>query len=120
MFGTIGGRSFWALLVALYALGVAGGRGDPVSRGVYGSSRWRRVRRLVLDRDEYLCQVRGERCEGHASCVDHVKPVRVAPELAFELGNLRASCNWCNNMRAVDDREGRGDVHERFKQRRAW
>ena len=93
---------------------------DPISRRVYRSNRWRRVRDVVLERDDWVCQINGVKCSGRATCVDHVVPCRVSPDLAYELANLRASCFWCNNQRAVDDRVGRGDAHGRFARRRVW
>jgi 5-methylcytosine-specific restriction endonuclease McrA len=38
---------------------------------VYGSA-WRRVRRAVLLRDAWLCQIRAEGCLGWADEVDHI------------------------------------------------
>ena len=64
----------------------------------YQSSRWREVRQLVKQRDKGLCQIcfknnvieRGEHC-------DHIKPISVAPELAYTLENLRMLCIPCHN-----------------------
>jgi len=33
---------------------------------------WRRTRLLVLQRDGYRCQIRGPKCTGRATHVDHV------------------------------------------------
>ena len=48
------------------------------SRRVYGGP-WPRLRLEVLNRDGWRCQVRGERCQGVASVVDHIVPVRAWP-----------------------------------------
>ena len=110
---------YGCVLVGVYCGAMSGG-GDPVSRRVYQSRRWRQVRQVALERDDWLCQIRGPKCSTQATCVDHVIPCRVSPERAYDLANLRAACRWCNNQQAVDDREGRGDAHGRFARRRAW
>lgn len=62
-------------------------------------SRWRRLRLVILERDGYQCQIRGPRCEGKATDVDHIIPIADGgPE--FEETNLRAACHPCNIMRA--------------------
>lgn len=104
---------------ASIVVAVSGG-GDPISRRVYRSNRWRQVRLVALERDDWVCQIQGSKCSTRATCVDHVIPCRVAPERAYDLGNLRAACQWCNNQQMVDDREGRGDAHGRFERRRVW
>jgi 5-methylcytosine-specific restriction endonuclease McrA len=67
-----------------------------VSDRRYGSLRWKKLRLLVLARDNYECQVRGPRCRGAASTVHHIIPSSQAPELFFDAGNLQASCGACN------------------------
>lgn len=53
---------------------------------------WRRTRLLVLQRDNYRCQIRGPRCTGHATHVDHV----LGRGLSESLADLRAACEPCN------------------------
>jgi 5-methylcytosine-specific restriction endonuclease McrA len=62
----------------------------------YGSLRWKRLRLAVLARDGYECQIRGPRCRGLASSVNHRIPSSEAPELFFDPDNLEASCGACN------------------------
>jgi 5-methylcytosine-specific restriction endonuclease McrA len=62
----------------------------------YGSTRWKRLRLAVLNRDNYECQIRGPRCRGVASSVNHRIPSSEAPELFFDPENLEASCGACN------------------------
>lgn len=68
-----------------------------------GSTRaWRRIRRLVLDRDGYRCRVPltdGRECGQYADCVDHV--VDRADGGTDRLDNLRAACTPCNLRRAA-------------------
>jgi 5-methylcytosine-specific restriction protein A len=63
---------------------------------MYSSSAWRRVRAVVLARDNFACQIRGPRCEITARTADHIIPARVAPERFFDMTNLRAACRPCN------------------------
>ena len=77
----------------------------------YPPSRWDRVRKPVLARDDHTCQVR-LKCDGaHATEVDHIVPWRDGgawyewdpdwdgnPDA--EGNNLRASCKPCNIARA--------------------
>jgi hypothetical protein len=56
---------------------------------------WRRLRLQVLERDRD-CQVRGPRCTGLATTVDHIVPLSLAPHLAHEMSNLRGACGPCN------------------------
>ena len=60
---------------------------------------WRRLRPQILERDGYLCRVRGPKCEGKATEVDHIIPWQDGGAL-YEPSNLRAACNWCNVWRA--------------------
>jgi 5-methylcytosine-specific restriction endonuclease McrA len=57
----------------------------------YSSPLWKAVRLAVLERDGYRCQIRGPKCTGMASHVDHVIDWRDggAP---FDPSNLRAAC----------------------------
>ena len=54
------------------------------------SSRWRRVRREVLDRDHRVCLL----CGGPATQVDRVRPVVQGGDW-YDKGNLAAICGHC-------------------------
>src|SRR5690606_22564377 len=58
---------------------------------VTGTARWRRVKARVLRRDRHLCFY----CGGHATTVDHVRPVSRGGD-PFDERNLVASCVPCN------------------------
>jgi len=58
-------------------------------RGFYHWPVWRRARKLALQRDHYLCQLRLRGCTRLATEVHHIKPVDQAPELALSLDNRR-------------------------------
>ena len=65
---------------------------------LYGSGQWERVRRLVLERDNHLCQIKLKACRVKANTVDHI----LRPEeggAPYDMDNLRASCRSCNMVR---------------------
>jgi len=66
------------------------------SRGIIGTSRWRRLRVEVLRRDGWRCVQCGAR--GRLE-VDHIRPVRTHPEGAFEPGNLQCLCPSCHTKK---------------------
>jgi 5-methylcytosine-specific restriction endonuclease McrA len=71
------------------------------SAHVLRDRRWPALRQATLRRDDYQCRSCGAR--GRLE-VDHVRPVREAPELAFDLGNLQCLCGSCHA------RKTRGEV----------
>jgi 5-methylcytosine-specific restriction endonuclease McrA len=56
------------------------------------SQAWRDLRLSILRRDKWRCQIRGQRCTGKATHVDHIlgRGVSERPE------DLRAACATCN------------------------
>ena len=74
----------------------------------YSTHQWRRLRAMVLT-DQPLCrycQQMGQLTP--ATVCDHIKPVRLHPELAFEYDNLQPMCERCHNgIRAQEDKTGR-------------
>jgi 5-methylcytosine-specific restriction endonuclease McrA len=61
----------------------------------YAGPEWQAIRRRVLARDGHLCQIRGPKCRGTATHVDHIVSVsQGGPRL--EMSNLRAACSACN------------------------
>ena len=59
---------------------------------------WPRVRLAILERDGWLCQIKGPGCTTRATAVDHIVPV-LAGGSWYEPGNLRGVCTTCNNRR---------------------
>ena len=55
---------------------------------------WPKIRRLVLERDHHLCQIRGKNCTGTATTVDHIVPIKHGGD--HRLSNLQAACPNCN------------------------
>ena len=57
------------------------------------TSRWRKLRQQVLDRDGHVCQYCGSEENLH---VDHIIPKRIAGENGDVLDNLITACRACN------------------------
>ncbi len=66
------------------------------SRHILRNRRWPALRVATLRRDGFRCVSCGAR--GRLE-VDHIKPVRMHPELAFELTNLQALCSACHSRK---------------------
>ena len=60
--------------------------------------RWPKVRKAILERDHYQCQIKSTRCTGHATTVDHIIPVQKGGAW-WDPDNLRAACAKCNDSR---------------------
>ena len=66
------------------------------SKAVTSTRRWQSVRHAVLERDGWACVACGERRRLE---VDHIKPVRTHPELAFNPANCQAICGKCHTRK---------------------
>lgn len=62
----------------------------------YNSSVWRSTSKLVLLRDDYVCQM----CGREATMVDHIIPIKKDWKRRLDLTNLQASCKACNDAKA--------------------
>jgi 5-methylcytosine-specific restriction protein A len=60
---------------------------------------WARLRRIVLCRDKYICQVELDCCTTRATEVDHIRP-----RDDHSPANLRAACHACNQRRNIETR----------------
>lgn len=69
---------------------------DRHGAAVYRSKRWAAVRLSAKRRDGFRCVQCGAR--GRLE-VDHIRPLRTHPELAFELANLQALCVPCHSRK---------------------
>lgn len=63
---------------------------------VYRDRRWPALRLAAKRRDGWACVQCGSR---HRLEVDHVKPVRDRPDLAFDLTNLQTVCASCHTRK---------------------
>lgn len=61
---------------------------SPLPRG------WAKIRRRVLERDDYICQLRMAGCTTVATDVDHI-----SDRDDHSLDNLRAACSSCHDRR---------------------
>lgn len=76
----------------------------------YGSRRWKALRRLVLDRDEYRCQTPTcGRIEADTSqlVADHKRAHRGDPALFWDVTNLQTLCKTCHDsLKKAHDLKG--------------
>lgn len=71
---------------------------NPASDAFLQTYEWRRVRMQVLKRDGAMCACCGaSRDTGAVMHVDHIKPRKLFPHLALDLGNLQVLCHECNH-----------------------
>lgn len=74
-------------------------RPNAAARG-YCSARHKAWRQAVLERDGYICRDCGRVCgskgEAHA---DHVIPVKVRPDLRYEVSNGACRCASCHQKK---------------------
>lgn len=66
------------------------------SARVRKSPRWQVLRFAAKRRDSWKCVQCGSR---HKLEVDHIKPVRTHPELAYVLDNLQTLCTSCHTRK---------------------
>ncbi|AZV88280.1 endonuclease [Bacillus amyloliquefaciens] len=65
---------------------------------IYNTARWKRVRKVVLIRDGYLCcECRRRGLITEANTVHHIIALRDDPSRAFDLDNLETICLECHN-----------------------
>lgn len=83
------------------------------SRHVTKTARWKVLRHVILERDGWKCRCCGERRRLE---IDHIKPVRLAPELSFDPRNLQTLCGKCH---AAKTRVEVGHK-EKSPERKAW
>lgn len=67
---------------------------------------WKRVRRAVLIRDDYQCQIQWRNCEGTAITADHIVSVLDGGD-RYDMDNLQAACEKCNSAKEIKDRQTR-------------
>lgn len=67
------------------------------SKRVTATRRWQVLRQIVLERDGWACVDCGTK-RGRLE-IDHVKPVRSNPELAFDPANCATRCSPCHTKK---------------------
>ncbi|MEP0322871.1 HNH endonuclease [Bauldia litoralis] len=83
------------------------------SRRITKTRRWKALRLEALRRDNFQCR----ECSAPANEVDHIRPVRDAPELAFDLENLQSLCSGCHSRKTAFEV---GIAGRDTPDRRAW
>lgn len=79
-------------------------RRDPLVARIHGSARWQAVRDQVL-RDEPVCRECARLgLTEPATQVDHIVPIVVAPERAFDRANLQPLCTACHGRKSAQER----------------
>ena len=67
------------------------------SKRVTATRRWQVLRLAILERDGWKCRQCGaKRCRLE---IDHIKPVRLDPDQAFDPANLQALCSSCHTKK---------------------
>ena len=66
---------------------------NPEKRRVYGSPRWKRVRRAVLERDGWRCVKCGH---GGRLEVHHIQPMARSTADPFDPAGLQTLCRGCH------------------------
>ena len=84
-------------------------------RKLYGTARWRLLRRRIFDRDGWRCQTCGK--AGRLEC-DHIIPLHQGGEF-WEPSNLQALCRGCHFAKTA--RENARRLHALMPaHRREW
>jgi 5-methylcytosine-specific restriction protein A len=89
----------------------------PFGGGKAKPSAWSRIKRVVLRRDGWRCQLKLAGCVSRASEVDHEVPSFEGG--TDELSNLRAACEPCHRVKSEEERL-RGLASARREGRDGW
>lgn len=66
------------------------------SKRVTSTRRWQVLRHAIMERDDWKCRCCGAR--GRLE-IDHIRPVRLAPDRAYDPANLQALCGPCHTRK---------------------
>ena len=70
----------------------------------YSSRAWRALSVAVRKRHPLCVRCADVGVVRPADLVDHIKPVRVHPELRLDVTNLQPLCNSCHNRKTAEDK----------------
>lgn len=87
-------RKIQATMRAKFA-GIKNLEGTTRARSIRKSYSYREWRSKVLELFNYTCVLCGEQDKSKL-CADHIKPLRLFPELALDVSNGRVVCNICH------------------------
>lgn len=71
---------------------------DPEANAFYHSTQWKHMRDYVYSRDLATCQVCGNAVTNR-KIVDHIHPLKVAPDEKLDKANLWTLCYRCHNIK---------------------
>ncbi|WP_414018266.1 HNH endonuclease [Lactiplantibacillus plantarum] len=71
---------------------------DPEANAFYHSKQWSTVRGFIYSRDLACCQVCGQALDDR-KIVDHIHPLKVAPDEKLDKNNLWTMCYRCHNIK---------------------
>jgi len=76
---------------------------------IYKTARWyRRFRPRFLAKHPLCAECLRHGVETFATEVDHIEPVALAPELAWDENNCQALCKSCHSVKTGKERQGVG------------
>lgn len=71
---------------------------DPEANAFYHSTQWQHIRNCVYSRNMGMCQVCGNAVTDR-KIVDHIHPLKVAPNEKLDKDNLWTLCYRCHNIK---------------------
>ena len=79
--------------------------------GFLFSAEWKALRLLAIDKYGLICLCCGrENSRQHPINIDHIKPRKYFPELAFDIDNLQPLCGVCNKRKGNKSISYRSDI----------
>ena len=73
----------------------------------YGSSRWKKLRQLILDTHPLCVDCESDGVLRQATVVDHVKPRSERPDLEYHQDNLQGLCKTCHEAKSMREKNAR-------------
>ena len=71
---------------------------------IRNSAQWHKVRDMVLNRNPMCVECEKAGIIEVAKDVDHIVPLAVRPDLAFDLNNLQGLCRYHHNCKTAEER----------------
>lgn len=74
------------------------------AKKIRSSGQWQKVRDMALNRNPLCVECEKAGIIETAKDVDHIVPLAVRPDLAFDLDNLQGLCRACHNRKTSEGR----------------
>ncbi|WP_052444063.1 HNH endonuclease [Flammeovirga sp. OC4] len=68
----------------------------------YKSYKWQQFRKSIFAERGGICETEG--CYKKGNVLDHIQPVRLAPERFFDESNVQILCESCHNSKSAKER----------------